>query len=278
LGFEFAPLDEVPERLRVTGPPFVAITFDDGYRDTVTHALPILRHHSAPFTVFLTTRFADRTGQIWWLELEEALARLDRVSVSVDGRQFVATCGTASEKTAAFETLYWCLRSGREDVLRTVVRKLAVDAGIDTTHLLASLCLSWEDIAALADEPLVSFGAHTVSHPMLRKWPISTAQHEIAASRDEIARRTGRRVRHFAYPVGDRESAGPREFALTREAGFATAVTTRPGHLFRQHAAYLHALPRVSINGAFQSQSACRAMLSGVPFLVWNRGRRLVTT
>ena len=75
--------------------------------------------------------------------------------------------------------------------------------------------------------------------------------------------------------MGDPGSAGPREFALARELGFATAVTTRPGHLFADHAAHLHALPRVSVNGCHQSPAALRGLLSGVPFLAWNRGRRL---
>src|SRR5215207_5229442 len=78
LGFDLVPLDEVPLRLRRPGRPFAAITFDDGYRDTAEHALPVLRRHGAPFTVFVTTRFADGAGGLWWLELEEAIARLDR--------------------------------------------------------------------------------------------------------------------------------------------------------------------------------------------------------
>src|SRR5215204_5770467 len=60
LGFDLVPLDEVPLRLRRPGRPFAAITFDDGYRDTAEHALPVLRRHGAPFTVFVTTRFAWR--------------------------------------------------------------------------------------------------------------------------------------------------------------------------------------------------------------------------
>src|SRR5215218_5512081 len=113
LGFDLVPLDEVPLRLRRPGRPFAAITFDDGYRDTAEHALPVLRRHRAPFTVFVTTRFADGAGGLWWLELEEAIARLDRVAVSVGGACFEAACATPDEKAAAFERLYWLLRDRR---------------------------------------------------------------------------------------------------------------------------------------------------------------------
>src|SRR4051794_38654537 len=59
MGFELASLDEVPARLREGGRPFAALTFDDGYRDLVEHALPVLRRHAAPFTAFVTSDFAD---------------------------------------------------------------------------------------------------------------------------------------------------------------------------------------------------------------------------
>src|SRR5919205_4261150 len=94
LGFDLVPLDEVPARLAAPGRPFAAVTFDDGYRDTVEHALPVLRRHGAPFTVFVAADFADGTGHLWWVELEEALARLDRVAVTVGGERFSAPSRT----------------------------------------------------------------------------------------------------------------------------------------------------------------------------------------
>ena len=85
------------------------------------------------------------------------------------------------------------------------------------------------------------------------------ARREIADSKAIVEAKLGRPVRHLAYPVGDPTSAGPREFRLAREAGFATAVTTRPGHVFPAHAQHLHALPRIS-NGLFQSEAALKSL------------------
>jgi peptidoglycan/xylan/chitin deacetylase (PgdA/CDA1 family) len=82
---------------------------------------------------------------------------------------------------------------------------------------------------------------------------------------------------HLAYPVGDPTSAGPREFAMAADLGFATAVTTRKGMLFPAHAQHLHALPRLSVNGEWQDIDMMDMLLTGVPFLAWNRGRRVVT-
>jgi peptidoglycan/xylan/chitin deacetylase (PgdA/CDA1 family) len=276
-GFDVIPLDAVPDRLRPgpAGRPFAVLTFDDGYRDNVEHAWPVLRRHNAPWTLFVTTDFADGRGRLWWVELEEAIARLERVVLPRNGELVDLPSRTTVEKQAVFEAVYRHLRAGPEDQLRTVTAGLAAQAGVNTRRLAVDLCLSWDEIQALAREPDVSIGAHSLSHPILAKCHAMTAMREVAESRALLERRLGRPVRHLAYPFGDPSAVGPREFRLARQAGYVTATTSRPAHVFPDHAAHLHALPRVSINGLFQNKTALRAILSGVPFWVWNRGRIL---
>jgi peptidoglycan/xylan/chitin deacetylase (PgdA/CDA1 family) len=275
-GFEICALDAVPERLaRGGGPPFCALTFDDGYRDNAVHAAPVLARHGAPWTLFVASDFAAGQGRLWWVELERAVARLDRVRVEAGGRRIDLPARDPAEKDRAFEAVYRALRAGPEDALLGRIGALCRAAGFAPGAVAAELCLDWDALRALGRDPAVSFGAHTRSHPMLAKHPRERALDEIAGSRDRIAAELGRPVRHLSYPVGDRTSAGPREFALARELGFTTAVTTRPGHLFAAHAGHPHALPRVSVNGCHQTRAALAGLLSGVPFLAWNRGRRL---
>jgi peptidoglycan/xylan/chitin deacetylase (PgdA/CDA1 family) len=78
------------------------------------------------------------------------------------------------------------------------------------------------------------------------------------------------RPQHLAYPVGDRTSAGPREFKIAAELGFKTAVTTRPGAIFKGHAEHLTALPRISLNGEFQRPRYARVLVSGAATSLWN--------
>ncbi|GEO99597.1 polysaccharide deacetylase family protein [Methylobacterium haplocladii] len=279
-GFDLIGLDAVPERLNGPSPkaPFAVLTFDDGYRDNVDFALPVLTRHRAPWTLFVTSDFADGCGRLWWIELERAVARLDRVRVT-DGetRRLVLDFPARSpeEKSAAFEAVYRQLRSGPEARLLSVIAGLCTEAGFAPGEVAAELCLSWDELRVLAADPAVTIGAHTLSHPMLAKHGADIARREMAESRARIAAELGREIRHLSYPVGDPTSAGRREFAISAELGFATAVTTRPGHLFADHAGHLNALPRVSINGFHQTDAALASLISGVPFLAWNRGRRL---
>ncbi|MDH2308556.1 polysaccharide deacetylase family protein [Methylobacterium brachiatum] len=276
-GFEVIGLDAVPERLAAPdyGPPFAVLTFDDGYRDNVEHAHPVLARHGVPWTLFVTSGYADQSGRLWWIELERAIARLDRVRIAIGARSLDLPARSPQEKALAFEALYRDLRRGTEADLLDRIADLCRQAGLAPGAVASELCLSWAELRDLARDPAVTIGAHTVSHPMLAKHDAATAAREIVEGRARIAAELGREIRHLSYPVGDPSSAGPREFALAQAQGFATAVTTRPGHLFAEHAGHLHALPRVSINGCHQSRAALAGLLSGIPFLAWNRGRRL---
>lgn len=277
-GFDVIGLDSVAERLvRPAGDrPFVVLTFDDGYRDNARYAVPLLRRHRVPWTLFVTSDFAEGRGRLWWIELERAIGRLDRVRVPADEAPALdLPAATAEEKMAAFAALYRRLRAGSEERLLATIAVLCDEAGIGVGRMAEELCLSWEELRGLASDPLLTIGAHTITHPMLAKHGEARVRREIGEGRARIEREIGRPVRHLSYPVGDPTSAGMREFAIARETGFDTAVTTRPGHLFPGHADHLHALPRVSVNGLHQSRAALSALLSGVPFLAWNRGRRL---
>ncbi|MFH6784384.1 MULTISPECIES: polysaccharide deacetylase family protein [Methylobacterium] len=272
-GFAIVPLSELPRRLGEDGPPFAVLTFDDGYRDNLEHAAPVLRRHGAPWTLFVTHDFAAGTGRLWWIELERAIGALDRVRLPEVGLDLAA--GDAGRKSSAFAEAYRALRAGPEERLRAATLRLCAEAGVAAERIAGELCLSGPELRDLARDEAVTLAAHTLSHPMLAKHDDATARREIVEGRARLAALLGRVPEHFSYPVGDPGSAGVRDFALAREAGYRTAVTTRPGHLFSGHAAHLHALPRVSVNGCFQSDAALSALLSGVPFLAWNRGRRL---
>jgi peptidoglycan/xylan/chitin deacetylase (PgdA/CDA1 family) len=269
MGFDILALDEALARLAGGGGrPFVALTFDDGYRDNVAFALPVLERHQAPFTVYVATGFADRSAGMWWLELEEALRRAESIEIADEGVQLSLSTKTPDEKAAAFARIYWALRGGGEERLLRIVGALAARHQVDGGAIVRDLCMDWAEIAALARHPLATIGAHSVTHKMLAKWPAEVAREEMQRSKRRIEEALGAPVRHFAYPVGDPTSAGPREFAMAREAGFASAV-------FPAHRDYPAALPRVSVNGNWQDIGYLEVLLSGAPFALWNRGRRV---
>lgn len=269
-------LDEMHRRLveQDFGRRFVCLTFDGGYRDTLAWAYPILTAHQAPFAIYVPTSFPDRLGELWWLAIESVIARNSRVSLLLDGQELHFDCGSVGEKRAAFEWIYCRLRRiETEEGLRRAVRELCTRYDVDLGTFCTHLCLDWNELTMLAADPLVTIGAHSVTHPTLSRVPAKQARSEMAMSRKVIEASLGLCPEHFAYPIGDAASAGTREFDIAAELGFKTAVTTRPGVLFGAHRQHLAALPRISLNGEFQRRRYVRVLLSGAATALWNAVR-----
>ena len=255
---------------------FAAFTLDDGYRDNRDHALPLFREFDVPCTVYVASDFAEGTGRLWWIELERALAKADTIEVEIGSEMVRLETKTALQKQAAFDRLHDWLRAlpGEHDVLREVAA-LCVRHGVDAHAICPELCMSWDELRAFASDPLVTIGAHTITHPNLAKQREDAALNELKTSRERIETQLGRPVRHLAYPYGDRLAAGPREFALAKAAGFKTAVTTRPGMIFRESAGHMTALQRISLNGNFQDERILPVLTSGAATAMWNGFRRI---
>lgn len=270
-GFEIVSLDEVHRRM-VTGTrgpgPFAAFTFDDGYRDNMVHAWPVLKRLGVPFTIYVPTDFPDGKGFLWWLVLERVVRMSEAITLSMDGsvRQFA--CSSLAGKEATFAAIYWWMRGLPEHRARTVVAELAAGAGVDPSALCRELIMTWDELRRMAADPLVTIGAHTRGHLALAKLPAVEARAEMADSVGRIEHELGKPCRHFSFPYGDMGSAAEREFAIAADLGLATAVTTRKGVV--SGGQRLHCIPRVSLNGDYQESRYVKVFLSGAPFAMLN--------
>jgi peptidoglycan/xylan/chitin deacetylase (PgdA/CDA1 family) len=272
---DIVDLDEAMERVSADDPNrFAVFTFDDGYADSID-ILSLFQSFEAPFTVFITSGLIDGDADIWWLVLEDAIARQERVQVEIAGQQFDLPSASAAQKQAAWDALYWPVRDLSIEDRRAAMKRLAGGTGRAVEEICSGVAASWETLRKAAQHPLLTLGAHTVHHYPLSRLSPENARFEMAESRRRLEAEIGKEVRHFAYPFGDHDSAGLREFELAKELGFATAVTTRRGPLHKAHAAHLHALPRVSLNGNYQLMRYVGLFLSGAPFVLWNGGRKL---
>jgi peptidoglycan/xylan/chitin deacetylase (PgdA/CDA1 family) len=277
-GIKLISLDEMHRRMTEGdfARRFVCLTFDDGYRDNLQWAYPILKEAGVPFAVYVPTSFPDRLGELWWLVLEAVISRNDRIGLVIDGHDRKFDCKTIAEKRALYDEIYWWLRSRPSEAeMRGILRNLAAYYHVDIAAFCEELCMTWTEIAQLAADPLVTIGAHTVNHPALAKLSREAVRSEMDLSRSVIEAALSVRPQHLSYPYGDRGSAAAREFEVAAELGFKTAVTTRPGVLFPEHSQRLMALPRISLNGDYQRLRYVRVLLSGSATAMWNGFRRV---
>jgi peptidoglycan/xylan/chitin deacetylase (PgdA/CDA1 family) len=277
-GIDVVTMDEAYRRLveKDFARQFACFTLDDGYRDNRDHALPVFREFNAPCIVYAVSDFAEGTGRLWWVALERAVANAEAIEVEIGGRMTRMEAKTAAEKQAAFDRLHDWLRAlpGEHDVEREV-SALCARHGVDESAICRELCMSWDELKSFAADPLVTIGAHTVTHPNLAKQSEAVALNELRSSRERIEAALARPVLHLAYPYGDRIAAGQRDFALAKAAGFKTAVTTRPGMIYPESAGYMTALQRVSLNGNYQDERILPVLTSGTATAMWNGFRRI---
>jgi peptidoglycan/xylan/chitin deacetylase (PgdA/CDA1 family) len=275
---DIVTMDELHRRLteRDFSRRFACFTFDDGYRDNRDFALPVMREFDAPFTVHVASDFAEGRGKLWWIALETVIARASAIEVEIRAVASRIDTSTPAAKQAAFDRLHDWLRAlpGRNDLAREI-DALCDRHGIDQAAICGELCMSWDELKPFADEPLVSIGAHSITHCNLAQQTAEIASEEMSVSRARIENAVEQPVAHLAYPYGDRLAAGRREFALARAAGFKTAVTTRPGMIYPESADHLTALPRVSLNGNYQDERILPVLTSGAATAMWNGFRRI---
>lgn len=265
-GIDIVSLDEAIRRLRKGGDRFLVLTFDDGFRDNLEIALPILRAAEAPFAVYVATGFTERSANPWWMTLEEVVRRADAVAHPDRSGRTLPAASTAEKNKAAEELAAW-LRSVSETEQRAAADWLAERHGVDVGGLVDAAFMTWDELRELAAEPLATIGAHTHNHVALAKLGRDEARAEVLRSADLLETHLGARPRHFAYPYGYPSAVGARDHRLLAELEFDTAVLTSPGVLRPGNLAAPTALPRISMNGHFQKRRYLEALVSGVPFL-----------
>nr|WP_249150694.1 polysaccharide deacetylase family protein [Bradyrhizobium sp. JYMT SZCCT0180] len=256
-GWSIVSLDECLQRLASNDRSrrYAVLTFDDGYRDNVSVALPVLERNNAPFMMYVPTGAPTRSLQSWWLGLRKLFLLRDKVTIDALGRQF--HCSDIRSKISAFdEVRRWI----HEDYRRGAMLAPTLEQnGISLAALNDEYFLDERELRNLARHPLASIGGHTTSHPALASLDTLSARAELADNRSYLENLLQLPVRHVAYPFGTPRACGPREERLANEVGFQSAVTTRHEQLHDSKVNHF-ALPRIGVNG----RSDFRARMSGI--------------
>ena len=272
-GYEFISLESLPARIASAAgkAPFVAFTLDDGNRDNLDHALPVFARHDAPFTIFVTQGLSERTHSLWWETLAELLDRLDRLTFDFGSGEEFVPLGKDSQKQAAFLRFATFVHGNDESEAVGRIDELARRHGLEPLDIVRASIMDRSQLRNLARHPLVSLGAHTVSHRALARLPEAEAAAEMALSADYVADITGARPTMLAYPYGTTQAVSSREVRLAKELGFSVGVTTRPGTITAASGSALTLFPRLSLNGHYQKARYASALASGIPMRLMGR-------
>jgi peptidoglycan/xylan/chitin deacetylase (PgdA/CDA1 family) len=208
----------------------VVVTFDDGFANNFTVALPILERLSIPFTVFVATGLLDTPGAILWTERAKRSLFLypgRSVTLQLDGAPKMLDLSSPAARADASKAVAQRLKR-----MSPVARNQALDD-------LERVCgarpvqehereryefLTWAQAREMASAG-VEIGSHTVSHPILTTLDDGTLRDELVESKRRVETELGRECLSFAYPNGSPADFGPREKTVLRESGYQCGLS-----------------------------------------------------
>lgn len=257
------PLRHVSNRVREgrVSPRGVVITFDDGYRDNLYNARPILERFDIPATIFVVSGWVDSDREFFW----DALARIllntpmlpDVLELEIAGKQRiwmfsgekhdeeshrgdvpismwnVQMDAVPNLRQRAYMELAALIRDLHPDERDETMSRVAAWAGVSAQGLPDSRVMSVNDLHDLQNGGLVEIGAHTVSHARLSQLSPADQFHEIAQSRKHLEMVLDHPVESFSYPFGTRTDYTPASIHAVREAGFRSACSNFEGCIHR---------------------------------------------
>lgn len=219
----------------------LTLTFDDGYHDHYTHAYLLARELQIPITIFLIPGYIDSCKPFWWLE-GKRLASLTQVE-KVKIEEYVYHLERSGEREKLAQTIDDHLRHAqsvaeREEFLAQLYKALVIST--DTKVDDAARPLTWAEVYEMEQSGWVSFGAHTMHHPVLTNLKdAKEVQREVGECRRVLEQQLNHSIRSFAYPIGRFEHIGKEGVRAVREAGYNWAVTTVNGVSSSQSDPYL---------------------------------------
>lgn len=207
----------------------LVLTFDDGYHDNYTHAFTLAYELHVPITIFLLPGYIESGSRFWWMESDQLVAHAQVKEATIEGRAY--HLDSLDERKALAQAIDTRLRHStsvteREEFLVSL-RKLLAESSPVAAKEKASLPLTWAEVQAMEASGWVSFGAHTMHHPILAYLTDSAeVQYEVSESRLVLERQLRHPVRAFAYPVGQLEHLGENGLRAAKEARYDWALTT----------------------------------------------------
>lgn len=207
----------------------VVITFDDGYRDNLTLAAPVLEKYKLPATLFLCTGYVERAETQWIDQLYTAFQfRTQHDLKSPSGDKHFNLLGE-TEMQQAYRTIIQQLLTARLDKRTEILQQ--VKAQLQPKQEAPGLTLNWDEVRQLKDNyPQFELGLHTRDHMDLTTLSKTDMETEIKKCQSDYERELSARARFFSYPYG-RNNEMIR--ACAKAAGFDGAVITQPTALVK---------------------------------------------
>jgi peptidoglycan/xylan/chitin deacetylase (PgdA/CDA1 family) len=240
--YKICSMDEFVRNLKKKNNEFmVAITFDDGYKDNLYQALPILTKHEVPASIYVTTRFLNQEVDIWWYELGEVIQNRAEINFQYQEKKFNFLLDNKKQKFLAYQNLMKLFKSLKIDAQNELMEKIT---NTKKRKNYSHICLNSEEILMLEKNPLITISSHGHNHQNLKILSDDEVKYEITKSLEVLENLINRKVKHFAYPFGGKDQVSTREYNLIEGMNFDSAVI---GSVYPIKDCNFFSLPRIYV-------------------------------
>ncbi len=211
--------------------PSVAITFDDGYEDNYLNALPLLEKYNVPATFFITSNYLVSNKEFWWDEIERLILKnkyQNDIYLNINNIKIIFRLKTNADRLNTYGKLHLICKEltpeNIDKILTEIRHKMGISEVGRKTH--RAMCIS--QLKKLASHPLVTIGAHTLSHPKLSKLTYFEQKNEIYNSKKNIEKILNTEIKVFSYPFGTKNDYNHQSLKICLEQ-FDRVAANFPG-------------------------------------------------
>ena len=235
--FRVIPLHQLLDECRrgVVTPDTVALTFDDGYLDNLTNALPFLEKHDIHATIFPTVGMVGSDEEFWW----DALERIFLTGNPLPGTLSVTTPGgekrwdltSARGRAEAYEDICGVIHSDPPEEVSKTVDDLLSWSGLPKTARKTHRVVNQEQLRLLAASPCIEIGSHGMNHSSLGSLPADRQRMEIRQSKQLLETIIGKPVRIFSYPFGSSSDFSRETGEILATEGYVAGIANIQGSI-----------------------------------------------
>ena len=207
----------------------VAVTFDDGFADNYTVALPILARYGIPATFYIMVNAVACGSLPWYCRLRFAFHATHKPHWRAPDSDRVYPLATASDRKAALTAGWEASARLTGDAQLRLVSAIEQSLEVEPPNGERGFMMTWDQVRGLRRAGH-AVGAHTLSHPNVAHVERNEARSEIVESKRRLEAEVGEVIEHFSYPhPALNPNWTPQTLELTREAGYKSAVLTTCG-------------------------------------------------
>jgi peptidoglycan/xylan/chitin deacetylase (PgdA/CDA1 family) len=206
-------------------PQTILITFDDGYYDNLSEAVPILESLSAQALFYLCTGMLNKNEEIWWDQLERVFYFNDKLpenlSLSIQNTLYNFNTPDNKSRGEAYNKLHPLLKYLKNDERKKIIKDLFKLSRLeDNSGRATHRFLSFDEVKRMSESDSAIIGAHTQTHTPLSILTYDEQKEEIQKSKNILEDITGKEVKHFSYPFGTKKDFNTDSLKISAELGF----------------------------------------------------------